>query len=60
MPASLGLATLFQSVGDTVNPANPGYAQDMQTLQTNLQNSKLNYRVFTSNISIRGAKWSRN
>ena len=60
MPTSLGLGGLFQSVGDTTNPSNPGYAQDVQTLQTTMQANKLNYRIFTSNISIRGAKWSRN
>jgi uncharacterized protein (TIGR02599 family) len=35
------------------------YSADLQTLQTNLQNSKLNYHVFTTNVSIKGAKWSR-
>ncbi len=59
MLAGLGLATLFQSAGDTKNPANPGYAQDLRTLTTNLQNSRLDYRVFTSDVSLKGAKWSR-
>ena len=58
-PAGLGLATLFQSAEDTKNPANPGYAQDLQTLTTNLQAKRLDFRVFTSDVSIKGAKWSR-
>ncbi len=63
MPTSLLSGTsgvLFQTVGDTINSSNPGYAQDLNTLQTSMKAARLNYRVFTSNISIRGAKWSRN
>ena len=29
------------------------------TLEATLQRQKLNYRVFSTNVSIRGAKWSR-
>ena len=54
----LGLNGLFQNVGDTVNPANPGYAQDLQTLENKLQSLKLSYRVFTTTVSIKSAKWS--
>ena len=50
---------LFQTVGDTTNAANPGYAKDLQTLQTTLQNLHLTYRVFTTTVSIKAAKWSR-
>jgi len=32
---------------------------DLDTLQTTLRSHKLNYRVFTTTISIKGAKWSR-
>lgn len=35
------------------------YAADLQTLQTQLEANKVNFRVFTSNVSIKGAKWSR-
>ena len=35
------------------------YATELQQLQTNLQTYKINYRVFTTNVSIKGAKWSR-
>lgn len=61
MPAALGLSGLFTTVGSTADPASPGYAKDLQTLQTNLVTSKpaLTYRVFTTNVSIKGAKWSR-
>ncbi len=50
---------LFQSVGDMVDSANPGYAQDLNTLQKNLRAKRINYRVFTSDVSIKAAKWSR-
>jgi uncharacterized protein (TIGR02599 family) len=61
LPTALAVTSpsLFQSAGDTVNPGNPGYAQDLKTLQNNLQANHLNYRVFSSNVSIEGAKWSR-
>ena len=35
------------------------YDDDLLALQTGLANQKLNYRVFTTNVSIRGARWSR-
>jgi uncharacterized protein (TIGR02599 family) len=35
------------------------YAIDLQTLQDNLRSHKINYRVFTTNVSIKSAKWSR-
>ena len=47
------LDTLFQKTSD--------FDADLKTLQTTLLNSKppASFRVFTSNVSIRGAKWSR-
>lgn len=36
------------------------YDEDLKQLQDALIAEKINYRVFTSNVSIRGAKWSRN
>ena len=36
------------------------YDSDLAALQTALVTAKLNYRVFTSNVSIRGARWSPN
>ena len=61
MPTALGLSGLFTTVGSTTDPTSPGYAKDLQTLQTNLLTSKpaLTYRIFTTNVSIKGAKWSR-
>ncbi|MGB8352831.1 MAG: Verru_Chthon cassette protein C [Chthoniobacteraceae bacterium] len=52
---------LFQTVGDITptNSGSAGYANDLQTLQNNLVAAKINYRVFTTNVSIRGAQWSR-
>lgn len=59
MPNGLGLDTLFQAVGDTKDPANKGFAQDLQTLEGNLQAKRIGYRVFTTDVSIKAAKWSR-
>jgi uncharacterized protein (TIGR02599 family) len=56
--AKLGLPNLFQTAGDLVNAGNPGYAQDLVSLSGTLQALHLSYRVFTSEVSIRGAKWS--
>ncbi len=52
---------LFTAPGDTSDPAKPGLAKDLQTFQTTLQNTKpaLNYRVFSTNVSLKAAKWSR-
>ena len=57
-PANGSATPLFQTVGDTVNAGNAGYAKDLQTLETNLQSYHLNYRVFTTAVSIKAAKWS--
>ena len=54
-----GGGNLFDTVGDTTNPQNPGYAHDLQTLQNNLQSYHLTYRVFTTSVSLKAAKWSR-
>lgn len=35
------------------------YGEDMQALQITLQKKRLNYRVFTTNVSLKSAKWSR-
>ncbi|MHA3773816.1 Verru_Chthon cassette protein C [Verrucomicrobiota bacterium sgz303538] len=36
------------------------YRQDVHRLEERLQADKLNYRVFTTDVVIRGSKWSRN
>lgn len=59
MPSDLGLSSLFKSVGSTTDASVPGYAQDLQTLQNTLTKYKINYRVFTTNVSLKTAKWSR-
>lgn len=56
---SIGLNTLFQTVGDTKDVSMPGFAQDLQTLQNTLTAKHINYRVFTTNVSLKAAKWSR-
>lgn len=54
--------------GSSTSAANPvfrsnsksiAYAQDLQTLQANLQSYHLNYRVFNTSVSLKAAKWSR-
>ncbi len=35
------------------------FDDDLKTLQKTLTDQRIGYRVFTSNVSIRGAKWSR-
>ncbi|XHR28373.1 MAG: Verru_Chthon cassette protein C [Chthoniobacteraceae bacterium] len=35
------------------------FTADLDTLQTTLRSHRLNYRIFTSTIGIKGAKWSR-
>jgi len=51
--------TLFQSAGSLTDSTQAGYAQDLKTLTNTLQSLRLNYRVFSSEVSIRGAKWSK-
>jgi len=62
-PETFGLDGLFGDeggkAGDLHDPTNPGFAQDLQTLQNTLTQKHLVYRVFTTNVSIRAAKWSR-
>ncbi len=58
-PGSLKFDALFQSVGDTSDPAQPGFAQDLKTLTDTLQANRLNYRVFTTDVALKSAKWSR-
>jgi uncharacterized protein (TIGR02599 family) len=47
-----GLTGLFESVSN--------YESDLNTLRTTLAAKNINYRIFTANVSIQGAKWSRN
>ena len=35
------------------------YAADLTTLEQYLVDKRINYRIFTTNVSIKGAKWSR-
>ena len=51
----------FDATLDTLFTDTSKFDDDLKTLQTTLVNSKppVSFRVFTSNVSIRGAKWSR-
>lgn len=55
----LGLDTLFKTAGDLTDASKPGYAQDLGVLQNKLVAKKINFRVFSTNVSIKAAKWSR-
>ncbi len=48
---NLGLDTLFRDASR--------YTQDLATLEDRLKAQNLNYRVFTSNVAVKAAKWSR-
>jgi len=53
-PPNLGIdiSTLFKNVAD--------YAKDLKSLQDTLNANRIVYRVFTTDVSIMGAKWSSN
>ncbi len=52
----LGLDTLFK----TNDPGSATrFEQDLTMLKETLSEKRLSFRVFTTNVSIRGAKWSR-
>jgi uncharacterized protein (TIGR02599 family) len=55
-PPTFGLESLFTS-GQPTSAAR--YADDLQKLVDTLNARRLSHRVFTTNIAIRGAKWSR-
>jgi uncharacterized protein (TIGR02599 family) len=57
--AILGLNNLFVSPGNLADPSSAGFARDLKTLEDTLQSLHLSYRVFTSVVSIRGSKWSK-
>jgi uncharacterized protein (TIGR02599 family) len=46
----LGLSSLFQDATK--------YGADLDQFQSNLLNAKLNYRIFSTNVSLKAAKWS--
>lgn len=50
---------LFKQVGSTTDSSQPGFARDLETLESFLNERRLNYRIFTSNVSLKAAKWSR-
>ena len=55
-PPDFGISTLFQT--DKAGSANR-YLTDLETLQQTMSEQRMGFRVFTTNVSIRGAKWSR-
>lgn len=50
---------LFKTVGSTLDKTKDGYAKDLDTLQQTLTANKLTSRIFSTNVSIKAAKWSR-
>ncbi len=57
--ADLGLDNLFLTAGDLTDASKPGYAKDLSALQGTLIAKKINFRVFSTDVSIKAAKWSR-
>lgn len=51
--------SLFQAAGSTIDPAIPGLARDLASLGDFLASRGLTYEVFTSNVALKAAKWSR-
>lgn len=52
-------APFFDATLDTLFLDPTKFDADLTTLQATLATQRLNFRVFTSSVSIRGAKWSR-
>jgi uncharacterized protein (TIGR02599 family) len=50
---------LFQTAGSTTDPNQAGLAKDLKTLEDYLNAQRITYRIFTSNIALKAAKWSR-
>jgi uncharacterized protein (TIGR02599 family) len=50
---------LFRSVGAATDSSQEGYAKDLQTLEAALVSRNIDYRVFSSNVTLKAAKWSR-
>jgi uncharacterized protein (TIGR02599 family) len=54
------LGSRFAKVGDLSNPALNTYSQDLDSLEASLRtNYRLNIRIFSTDVAIRAAKWSR-
>ncbi len=58
-PPVLGIENLFDG-SSTASATASKYESDLQTLESTLGAKRISYRVFTTNVSIRAAKWSRN
>lgn len=54
-----GYESLFETPGDLKDAAKPGYAKDITALTKTLREDKLSCRVFTTDVAIKAAKWSR-
>lgn len=50
---------IFTTPGNLTDTSKPGYAKDLNLLEKKLQALHLSYRIFSSEVSIRGAKWSK-
>lgn len=54
------LGSRFANVGDLSNPASNTYSLDLEALETDLRDKyRLNIRIFSTDVGIRAAKWSR-
>jgi hypothetical protein len=54
------LGSRFATVGNLAAPATNNYSKDIESLETELRDKyRLNVRVFSTDVAIRAAKWSR-
>jgi uncharacterized protein (TIGR02599 family) len=53
------IAGLFKKAGSTTDSSTEGYAKDLKTLEDYLNSKRIDYRIFNSNVILKGAKWSR-
>ena len=53
------IAGLFKTAGSTTDSSKDGYAKDLKTLEDYLNSKRIDYRIFSSNVILKGAKWSR-
>jgi uncharacterized protein (TIGR02599 family) len=54
-----GLSTLFSDTKKFASDPETNFVGDLATLEKTLATKRVRYRVFTTNVQIRAAKWSR-
>jgi len=52
------MASLSSNMAGLFTDKDKSYEADLQTLQSTLRSNNINYRVFTTEVMVKGAKWS--